>query len=64
MEKLFWPDLFIIGGGLSKSSEKFFPLINIKTPMIPAQFLNQAGIIGAAIYAAEKGDLAASASAD
>lgn len=63
MEKLFWPDLFIIGGGLSKSSEKFFPLINIKTPMIPAQFLNQAGIIGAAIYAAEKGDLAASTAA-
>lgn len=59
MERLFWPDLFIIGGGLSKSSDKFFPLLNIKTPIIPALFLNQAGIIGASLYSAERENLPA-----
>lgn len=51
MEKLFWPDLFIIGGGISKESEKFIPLLQIKTSIIPAQFLNEAGIVGAALAA-------------
>jgi polyphosphate glucokinase len=49
MEKLFWPDLFIIGGGISKESEKFLPLLTITTPIVPAQLRNQAGIIGAAL---------------
>ncbi|HEX9839496.1 MAG TPA: ROK family protein [Anaerolineales bacterium] len=49
MEKLFWPDLFIIGGGISKQSEKYIPLLKIKTPVVPAQFLNEAGIVGAAL---------------
>lgn len=49
MEKLFWPDLFIIGGGISKESEKYLPLLEIDTPVIPAQMLNQAGIVGAAL---------------
>jgi len=53
LEKLFWPDLFIIGGGISKQSEKFIPLLKIETPVLPAQFLNEAGIVGAAL-AAEK----------
>ena len=51
MEKLFWPNLFIIGGGISKKSEKFIPLLEIETPVIPAQFLNEAGIVGAALAA-------------
>lgn len=51
MEKLFWPDLFIIGGGISKRSEKYIPLLNLDTPVIPAQFLNEAGIVGAALAA-------------
>jgi polyphosphate glucokinase len=54
MEKLFWPDLFIVGGGISKQSEKFIPLLKIETPVVPAQFLNEAGIVGAAL-AARKG---------
>jgi polyphosphate glucokinase len=54
MEKLFWPDLFIIGGGISKESEKYIPLLNIETPIVTAQFLNEAGIVGAAL-AARKG---------
>jgi len=49
MEKLFWPDLFIVGGGISKESEKFLPLLTIETPIVPAQLLNEAGIVGAAL---------------
>lgn len=51
LEKLFWPDLFIIGGGISKESEKYLPLLTIDTPIITAQMLNQAGIVGAALGA-------------
>ena len=51
MNKLFWPDLFIIGGGISKESEKYLPLLKIETPIVPAQFLNEAGIVGAALAA-------------
>ena len=51
MEKLFWPDLFIVGGGISKESEKFLPLLTSTTPIVPAQLRNQAGIIGAALAA-------------
>lgn len=49
MEKLFWPNLFIIGGGISKESEKFLPLLTIETHVVPAQLLNEAGIVGAAL---------------
>jgi len=49
MEKLLSPDVFIIGGGVSESSEKFFPFIEVKAKMIPAQMGNDAGIVGAAI---------------
>lgn len=53
MEKLFSPDLFIIGGGVSKKAEKFLPLLTTKTEVIivPAQMQNEAGIIGAAYLA-------------
>src|SRR6266498_2614146 len=51
MEKLFWPDLFIVGGGISKQADKYLPLLRIQTPIIPAQLLNQAGIVGAALAA-------------
>jgi polyphosphate glucokinase len=49
MERLFWPDLIIIGGGISKVSEKYIPLLNIETPIVSAQLLNEAGIVGAAL---------------
>lgn len=49
MENLFWPDLFIIGGGISKESEKYLPLLTIETPVVTAQLLNEAGIVGAAL---------------
>jgi polyphosphate glucokinase len=53
LEKLFSPDLIVIGGGVSKKSEKFLPLIDLRTRIVPAQLLNDAGIIGAAVLAAE-----------
>ena len=51
MEKLFWPDLFIIGGGISKDHDKFIPLLTVDVPVVAAQLLNEAGIIGAAMAA-------------
>ncbi len=54
MEGLFWPDLIVLGGGVSKKLEKFAPMIPIRTPVVAAGFLNQAGIVGAALYAESK----------
>jgi polyphosphate glucokinase len=51
VEALLSPRLFIIGGGVSKKADRFFPLIDIRTPMVPAALLNNAGIIGAAVTA-------------
>lgn len=51
VESLIWPDLIIIGGGISKQSDEFLPFINTKAKIVPAWLLNQAGIVGAAIYA-------------
>jgi polyphosphate glucokinase len=48
IEHLFSPDLIIIGGGASNAADKFFHLIDIKTPIVAATLLNDAGIIGAA----------------
>ena len=50
MEKLFWPDLFIVGGGISKQHQKFLPLLKLQTKIVPAQFQNEAGIVGAALF--------------
>ena len=51
LENLFWPDLIILGGGVSKNSHKFIPLLRLETEVVPATLLNQAGIVGAALYA-------------
>ena len=48
MEALFSPDLFIVGGGVSKKHEKFIPLLHTQAEVVPAQMRNEAGIIGAA----------------
>lgn len=50
MESLFWPDLYIIGGGISKEHAKFIPLLTLQTEVVPAQFQNEAGIVGAALF--------------
>jgi polyphosphate glucokinase len=49
VEALFSPDLFIVGGGISKKSDKFLPRLSISTEIVPAQLLNEAGIVGAAL---------------
>ena len=49
VENLLWPDLIIIGGGISKKSEKFFPHLTARTRIVPAQMFNEAGIAGAAL---------------
>jgi polyphosphate glucokinase len=54
VEKLFTPDLFVVGGGVSKNSDKWVPLLDLNTPVRPAQLLNNAGIVGAAMAAFEK----------
>jgi polyphosphate glucokinase len=51
LEDLFWPDLIVVGGGVSKKSEKFLPLLDLRTPIVPAALLNGAGIVGAAMLA-------------
>ncbi len=58
VEMLFSPDLFVVGGGVSKSADKFLPKLDLRAPIIPAQLRNQAGIVGAAVAAerASKGE--------
>ena len=48
VEMLFSPDLFVVGGGVSKKHEKFLPLLELHTEIVPAALLNTAGIVGAA----------------
>ncbi len=55
LEALFSPDLFIVGGGVSKHHQHFLPLLNLKTPIIPAVHRNNAGILGAAALAVKNG---------
>jgi polyphosphate glucokinase len=54
LEMLFSPDLLVVGGGISKNADKFLPNLKLNTPIIPAHLRNQAGIVGAARYAAEE----------
>lgn len=50
MEKLFWPELFILGGGISKNFDEFKEHIDkARTKVVPAEMLNRAGIVGAAL---------------
>ena len=58
IEKLFWPQLFIIGGGVSKRSERFIPRLTVRAEVIPAKLLNDAGIVGAALAADEREHMA------
>lgn len=51
LEMLFSPELFIVGGGASKSAGKWLPRISIATPIVPAAMANSAGIVGAALVA-------------
>jgi polyphosphate glucokinase len=53
LDSLLWPDLIIIGGGASKKADKFLPKIDVRPEVVAAQLLNEAGIVGAAVAAAE-----------
>lgn len=53
LEFLFSPDLFVVGGGVSKHADRFLPLLNLTTPIVPAVHRNNAGIIGAASLAGD-----------
>ncbi len=54
LEFLTSPDLFVVGGGVSKNSDKFLPLLHLTTEIIPAQLRNAAGIVGAAYLSAQR----------
>ena len=53
IEDLMWPTLFILGGGVSKNADRYVPRLTVRTPVVPASLRNDAGIVGAAIVAAE-----------
>lgn len=55
LEFVLNPDLFIVGGGVSRKHEKFLPRLSLRTPIVPAELRNNAGIVGAAVLAAELG---------
>ena len=48
VEDLLWPDLIVVGGGVSRKADKFLPLLHLRAPIVAAQLANSAGIIGAA----------------
>jgi polyphosphate glucokinase len=55
LERLFWPDCFILGGGAARKFDRFERYLRVETPVIPARFLNNAGIIGAAMHTTMNG---------
>jgi Transcriptional regulator/sugar kinase len=63
IDKLVWPTLIILGGGVSKNGDKFIPRLTVRCPVVAADLKNDAGIVGAAIVAAEAPTAASEASA-
>jgi len=54
VERLLWPDLIIVGGGVSTKHAEFLPKLALRTPIVPAELFNGAGIVGAAAAAAHE----------
>lgn len=54
IERLLWPELIILGGGAAKKFETFSSILTVRSRVVPAQFLNEAGIVGAALAAVEE----------
>jgi polyphosphate glucokinase len=54
IDRLFWPNLLILGGGVSKNADKFIPRLTVRPRVVPATLRNDAGIVGAAMAAAER----------
>jgi polyphosphate glucokinase len=53
IDRILWPGLFILGGGVSKRADRFIPRLTVRPPVVPATLENDAGIVGAALAAAE-----------
>lgn len=53
LETILWPELIIIGGGVSAKHRKFFKYLRTRAKLVPAEFFNEAGIVGAALWAGE-----------
>jgi polyphosphate glucokinase len=54
LEDILWPELIIIGGGVSAKHDRFFKYLKTRARLVPAQFLNEAGIVGAALWAEQE----------
>jgi polyphosphate glucokinase len=55
LELYLWPDLIIVGGGVSRKAGKFLPKIDVRSVLVPAKMRNEAGIVGAAVCARRSG---------
>lgn len=51
LERILWPEMIVIGGGVSTKHHKFFKYIESRAKLVPAEFFNEAGIVGAALWA-------------
>jgi polyphosphate glucokinase len=54
VDGLLWPDLVVLGGGVSKKADRWLPLLDVRPELRTAELLNDAGIVGAALLAAER----------
>jgi len=54
IEDLLWPSVFVVGGGISEAADEWFPLLDIRTPVLAATKLNDAGLVGAAVFSASR----------
>jgi polyphosphate glucokinase len=52
LERYLWPDLFVVGGGVSRKADKFLGRLHLRTPIMAAELRNEAGIVGAALHTA------------
>jgi polyphosphate glucokinase len=57
LDRLFWPDVIILGGGVSKNADRFLPYLTVRPPVIVAELRGDAGIVGAALLAARAAKL-------
>lgn len=53
LEFLFSPELFIVGGGISIRTDEYLPSLKLRTPIVPAVFRNEAGIVGAGLHVSQ-----------
>jgi polyphosphate glucokinase len=54
LERYLWPELFVVGGGISRKADKFLDRLHLRTPIVAAELRNEAGIVGAAVHAARQ----------